>query len=165
MREYLGPNSGGTGELFTVALQYDLSLGYLLRYPFAFRGDGPDVVVSLFGIETHVSSKEALFDNVTKRKAGVEASYAMLPWLASSIRVDRVVPNANDGDQSFSIVSPRLIFRTGWQAHDQVVLQYSHWFYGGQDGKGDVRSGYPAVNDATIFPDGDVVSLSASMWW
>jgi hypothetical protein len=165
MREYLGPNSGGTGELFTIALQYDLSLGYLLRYPFAFRGDGPDVVVSLFGIETHVSSKEVAFDNLTKRKAGVEASYAMLPWLASSIRVDRVVPNANDGDQSFSIVSPRLIFRTGWQAHDQVVLQYSHWFYGGQDGKGDVRSGYPAVNDATIFPDGDVVSLSASMWW
>jgi len=162
MTNYLGPQSGGTGTLVTVAAQYDLSIGKLLRYPYRFRGDAPDIVVSLFGMQTHVSSNDASFDNVTKRKYGVEGGYALLPWLATSLRLDRVEPNSNDSRQSFSIVSPRLIFRSNWQAHDQVVLQYSHWF----NGSGViVRNGYPPVDDPTIHPDEDVLSLSATMWW
>jgi hypothetical protein len=162
MQDYLGPDSGGTGSLFTIAAQYDLSLGRLLRYPYRFKGDAPDIVVSLFGMQTHVASKDPAFDNVTKRKYGLESAYGFLPWLAASLRLDRVEPNVNDSRQSFSVVSPRLIFRSNWQAHDQVVLQYSHWF----NGSGVfVRSGYPAAYDPTIHPDENVVSLSASMWW
>jgi hypothetical protein len=85
-----------------------------------------------------------------------------LPWLATSLRLDRVEPNSNDSRQSFSIVSPRIIFRSNWQAHDQVVLQYSHWFNGSNV---IVRNGYPPVEDPTIHPDEDVLSLSATMWW
>lgn len=162
MQDYLGPSSGGTGTLVTFAAQYDLSIGKLLRYPYAFNGDAPDIVVSIFGMQTHVSSKELAFDDVTKRKYGAEGGYSLLPWLATSLRLDRVVPNANDSGQTFTIFSPRVIFRTNWQAHDQVVLQYSHWFYGSGV---IVRSGYPAMDDPTIRPDEDVVSLSGSMWW
>jgi hypothetical protein len=72
------------------------------------------------------------------------------------------MPNDSDSAQSFSIVSPRIIFRTRWQAHDQVVLQYSRFLYGSNVV---VRSGYPAVPDPTIHPDRDVLSISASMWW
>jgi hypothetical protein len=72
------------------------------------------------------------------------------------------MPNMNDSSQSFTIVSPRLIFRSKWNAHDQVVLQYSRFFYGDNVV---VRSGYPAAPDPTISPDRDVISLSASMWW
>jgi hypothetical protein len=159
---YLGRNSGGTGELLTLAAQYDLSLGRLLRYPNEFKGNGPDIVVSVFGMQTHVSSTDAAYDNVTKRKYGLEGGYALLPWLAASVRLDRVEPDANDASKTFSVVSPRLIFRSGWQSHDQVVLQYSRWI----DGSGVVvRNGYPAVPDPTIHPDENVVSLSASMWW
>ncbi len=162
MKEYLGPNSGGTGTLMTYAVQYDLSLGTLLRYPYAFHGDAPDIVLSAFGMQTHVTSKEQAYDNVTKRKFGLEGTYAILPWLAASGRFDRVMPNADKSNQAFSIVSPRLIFRSGWQAHDQVVLQYSHWF----NGSGVVvRNGYPEVDDPSIHPDEDMISLSASMWW
>jgi hypothetical protein len=159
---YFGRNSGGTGTLFTVAAQYDLSIGRLLRYPNTFKGDGPDIVVSLFGMQTHVSSNDPAYDNVTKRKYGIEGAYALLPWLAASVRVDRVEPDSRDGSQTFTVTSPRLIFRSNWQAHDQVVLQYSHWF----DGSGVVvRNGYPAVPDPSIHPDEDVISLSASIWW
>ena len=163
MADYLGPNSGGTGTLLTFAGQYDLSIGRLLRYPHAFKGDAPDIVVSVFGMQTHVSSNDVAFDNVSKVKYGVEAGYAMLPWLATSLRLDRVEPNTGDGRQSFSVVSPRVIFRSNWQAHDQVVLQYSHWF----NGSGVVvrDDGYPPAYDPTLRPDENVVSLAASMWW
>jgi len=162
MDNYLGPNSGGTGTLMTFAAQYDLSVTSVLRYPAVFAGDSPDAVLSLFGMQTHVASNEHAYDGVTKRKLGAEGAYSLLPWLAASLRFDRVMPNADDGKQSFSIVSPRVIFRTRWQAHDQVVLQYSRFI----NGSGVVvRNGYPAVPDPTISPDRDVVSISASMWW
>jgi hypothetical protein len=162
MTNYLGPNSGGNGTLLTFAGQYDLSLGKLLRYPYAFDGQSPDIVLSLFGMLTHVSSNESIYNNVTKRKYGMEGAYSLLPWLAASLRLDRVEPDVDDGKQTFTVVSPRIIFRSKWQARDQVVLQYSHWF----NGSGVlVRDGYPAMYDPTIHPDEHVVSLSASMWW
>ena len=161
MSDYFGPNSDGTGSLMTFAGQYDLSIGRLLR-PRTFKGYGPDIVVSLFGMQTHVSSNDPLYDNITKRKYGAEGGYALLPWLAASLRLDRVEPDNKDSTQTFTVVSPRLIFRSGWQAHDQVVLQYSRWV----EGSGVVvRNGYPAVPDPSIHPDENVISLSASMWW
>jgi len=162
MDNYLGPNSGGTGALTTLGLQYDLSLVSVMRYPAIYAGDSPDLVLSVFGMQTHVTSNDPVFDGVTKRKFGAEAGYSILPWLATSLRVDRVMPDSNESAHSFSILSPRVIFRTKWQAHDQVVLQYSHWTNGSQVV---VRSGYPAVPDPTLHPDQDMISLSASMWW
>jgi hypothetical protein len=159
---YLGPDSGGTGTLMTFAAQYDLSVMSVLRYPEIFAGDSPDVVLSVFAMQTHVTSRDAAYDGVAKSKFGTEGAYSILPWLAASVRVDGVLPNDGDSKQSFAIVSPRVIFRSKWQAHDQVVLQYSHWF----NGSGVVvRNGYPAVVDRTLHPDQDVLSISASMWW
>jgi hypothetical protein len=73
-----------------------------------------------------------------------------------------VKPNLDNDRYSFSVVSPRLIFRTDWQATDQVVLQYSHWINGSQT---TIRTGYPPREDPTASPDTDMISLSASMWW
>jgi hypothetical protein len=73
-----------------------------------------------------------------------------------------VIMDDKDSDQTFSAISPRLIFRSKWQAHDQVVLQYTRFVYGDAV---QVRSGYPATPDFTLSPDKDVISLSASMWW
>jgi hypothetical protein len=171
MQQYFGEASGGTGKLTIFAGQYDLSLARLLRYPEQFSGDGPDIFISLFGIQTKVRSNDPTidsvtnrpqFDNVTKRKVGAMGSYSLLPWLAATIRYDRVQPNVDDSSATFSVISPALIFRTGWQAHDQVALQYSHWFDGANT---NVQAGYPPVEDHSIRPDKDMVSLSASFWW
>ena len=172
MDNYLGDNSGGTGKLDTVGGQYDLSIGRLVSYPVPFSGDGPDLFVSLFAMQTHVSSAEADRDNVTKRKLGVEATYSLLSWFAASMRYDRVDPGVSQpGLQlldtaanlySFAVLSPRIIFRTDWQATDQVVLQYSHWFNGSRT---TVRTGDPPMEDLSVVPDSDTVTLSASMWW
>lgn len=171
--DYFGPDSAGgdgTGSLTTVGGQYDLSIGRLVSYPADFRGDGPDVFVSVFGMMTHVSSAisqqqtgSPLYgDGVTKAKYGVEATYSLLPWLALSARYDQVAPNVSDSRYSFSVVSPRIILRTGWNATDQVVLQYSHWFDGGLTV---VQTGDPPTDSPLTVPDSDMLSISASMWW
>ncbi len=161
MRSYFGPDSGGTGELLTVGGQYDLSLATML-YADAFTGKSSDIVVSLFGIQTYVRSPQPEFDSVTKRKFGAEASYSLLSWLAASTRFDHVQQDIDDSDQSFSVVSPRLIFRSDWQSRDQVVLQYSKWFNGTDVV---VRDGTPPLPDPSIEPDESVVSLSGTIWW
>jgi hypothetical protein len=160
-RSYLGPNSGGTGQLLTFAAQYDFSLARMM-FADAFKGRSRDVVLSVFGMQTGVSSDDPDFDGVTKRKFGAEASYSLLSWLAASARVDHVRPHDDIAEQSFTVVSPRILFRSDWQAHDQVMLQYSHWFNGSDV---TVRSGTPAMDDPTLEPDADVISLSAIMWW
>jgi hypothetical protein len=159
---YLGAASGGTGALTTFAAQYDVSLKSVLAYPRVFLGDGRDVVLSLFAMDTRVTSNDPAADQVNKLKLGGEAGASLCSWLAASFRFDRVMPNGGDAKTAFSVFAPRLIFRSKWQAHDQIVLQYARFQYG--DGVV-VRSGYPAVPDPTIHPDRDVISLAASMWW
>ncbi len=158
---YFGPKSGGTGQLLIFGGQYDLSLARLLRTD-DFKGDGPDIFLSLFAIATKVKSNDLDYDKFTKLKVGAEGTYSILPWLAAGVRYDIVKPDNKYNDYNFAVLSPRVIFRTGWQAHDQVTLQYSHWF----DGRfTTVRDGYPPKPNVNISPDEDMVSLSASMWW
>ena len=64
---------------------------------------------------------------MTKWKAGVEATYSVLAWMALSGRFDYVVPDTQDLTYAFSVISPRIILRTDWMATDQIVMQYSHW--------------------------------------
>ncbi len=162
MRNYLGMASGGTGKLLTLAAEYDLSVARLLLYPNNFDGKSHDLVLSLFGMRTSVTSDDAAQDGVDKLKFGGEAAYTLTSWLAGSLRVDHVRPNSKDDEQAFSVVSPRVIFRSDWQSRDQVVLQYSRFIYGDHTL---VRTGYPAIEDPTIEPDEHMVSLTASMWW
>jgi hypothetical protein len=78
------------------------------------------------------------------------------------VRYDRVQPNTDDDTQTHSVLSPRLIFKSDWASRDQVVLQYSRYFYGSNTA---VMTGYPPKKDVTVVPDDDVVSLTASIWW
>jgi hypothetical protein len=162
IREYLGPASGGNGSLLTLAGQYDLSVGKVLRYPEPYSGYAPDVFVSLFGMHTKVSSDDPIYDGVGKLKFGGEVTYSALSWFAVSGRYDYVSPDIDESEQTFSILSPRVIFRTDFNARDQVVLQYSRYFNGS-----DVvaTTGYPPRRDPSIDPDKDVISLTATMWW
>ena len=173
MEEYLGMDSGGTGTLTTAALQYDVSIGEIVRSPQPFYGYAPDVLVSVFGMYTHVTSDDPgyidpftgtdiVYDGVDKLKYGTEVTYGVLPWLAFGGRYDRVIPNTDDDSQTLAALSPRIIFRTDWNSQDQVTLQYTHWWYG----SGVVaRTGTFERPDPSIEPDPDTFSLTASMWW
>jgi hypothetical protein len=162
MQEYLGPASNGNGSLLTLGTQYDVSIGEIVRSPEPYSGYAPDVFVSLFGMYTSVTSDDAAYDGVGKLKYGGELTYSMLSWLALSTRYDRVVANLDEDKQTYAVLSPKVILRTDYNSQDQVTLQYSRWFYGSGV---NVRTGYPPREDASIVPDENTFSLTASMWW
>src|SRR5207302_5745668 len=111
---YLGPNSGGNGSIDAFVFQYDFTFGLLYRnlhHPGAeFHGDGPDCTVSLFGMYTSVASADPVADATQKLKFGGEVIYTPISWLGAGLRGDRVMPSSKDATQSFSVVSPKLLF-------------------------------------------------------
>jgi hypothetical protein len=41
-----------------------------------------------------------------------------------------VAPNSKDLQESFDVISPKIIFKSDWLSHEQVTLAYTKWFYG-----------------------------------
>jgi hypothetical protein len=169
MEHYLGPASNGTGTLTTFGGQYDLSVSKALFGDW-YTGISPDVIVSLFGVGTSVTSRDPavdamnnkLYDGVLKLKGGAEVTYLFMSWLAVSERVDHVRLNADDSRQAFSIFSSRLLFHTGWRSRDEIALQYSYFDYGSLV---PVKTGYPPVATTGVNPDKHVLSLTGTFWW
>jgi len=159
--EYLGPQSGGNGGLTTVGLQYDFSVARAM-FGDRYRGRNPDVLVSLFGIGTKVSSDDPMADGKLKLKAGVQATYLMKAWFGVSGRFDHVRPDNDFNRRAFTIYTANLLFHTNWLSRDQFALQYSHFVYGREVY---VASGFPAVDNPSLTPDNDVFSLSVTFWW
>ena len=127
-----------TGSITSVELQYSFSFGQLFHYPQAFWGDGVDIIGTIFGMFNHVNAPDAAGFTMNKLKFGTEWTYTPLPWLGIGGRYDVVEPNLDNSGESFSVISPRIIFRTAFVTHEQVMLQYSRYFYGNLYGAGDV---------------------------
>jgi hypothetical protein len=176
---YLGPMSNGNGSVNTILFQYDYSIGLLLRnlqQPGAdFAGDGPDITLSLFGMYNWISSDDPIYNGMKKLKYGAEGIYTPLAWLGVGARFDQLSPNTADGSQNFSILSPKILFRSQFLTHELITLQYSKYFYG---------SAYfletrppTAVPSAPVLPygygapgitgppDENVFKIQATMWW
>jgi hypothetical protein len=130
MERFFGQASHGNGEIVFVGGQYTVSLGTLLRYPMEYWGEGPDLTVSLFGTYASTKSDDASFAGKKMVKYGTELTYSLLPFLAASGRVDHVVPDTKDGAKSFSVISPKLTFRTDWLAKEALVLEYAGYLLG-----------------------------------
>ena len=159
--QYLGPNSHGNGSLTTFGAQYDLSVSRLV-FDKLYTGVSPDVLISLFGVGTAVSSDDPDYDGVFKVKVGAEATYLMMSWLGVSERFDHVRLHGSDSKKAFSILSSRLLFHTGWKSHDEIALQYSY-FQSGSDIQ--VPRGFPPGTDKPANPDRHVLCLSGTFWW
>jgi hypothetical protein len=155
---YFGNASTGSGQIDTVLFQYSLSIAKYLLYPEPFWGQGPDIVVSLFGMYNHVSSDDPMFTGATsKLKWGAEATYTPLDFLGISMRFDRVQPDLDDSTVAFSQISPRIVLRSAFVTHEQVLIQYTRYFYGDH-----VTGAYPW---GSLPPDKDAFMISAIMWW
>src|SRR5579859_1721738 len=131
---YLGPNSHGNGNIGAFVFQYDYSFGLLyrnlVRPGTEFYGDGPDCTVSLFAMYNAVKSDDPVFDATKKLKYGGEVIYKPLSWFGAGARFDRVMPSSKDSSQSFSVLSPKLIFHSRFITHEQMAIVYSKYFYG-----------------------------------
>jgi hypothetical protein len=131
--------SMGTGSIDSVLGQYEISFAELLAPDAeAFSGEGQDVKLVLYGMFNKVASDYAPVgpaaatepsDGITKLKFGADAQWHALSWLTGAVRFDRLQPNSEIPEQSFSILSPRLVFSSDWLTHEQVTIQYSRYMY------------------------------------
>ena len=149
-------NPDDSGTVDSVLFQYSLSLGKVARYPKKFGGNGPDFVLTPFGMFNKVKSANS---DYSRFKFGLEGIYSALDVLAFGMRYDLVQPNLHDSRLSFSELSPKVVLRTSFVSHEAITLQYSHYIYGSH-----VTPGFP-YDTSTVKPDPDVFMLSASMWW
>jgi hypothetical protein len=164
---FFGQMTSGTGTIDSVLIQYIVSLARIMRYPEPFWGQGPDVVLGIFGMYNHVSSEDPAFDTAlglaaspigkNKLKWGAEATYTPLGFLGLGVRFDRVQPDLDDNTVAFSAISPRILLRSEFVTHEQVLLQFTHYFYGEN-----VSPSWPAEG---LAPDEDSFLISAIMWW
>ncbi|APR77993.1 Hypothetical protein A7982_03340 [Minicystis rosea] len=185
-------SSNGNGKINTLLLQYDFSLANLLanlKSPRSqFWGDGPDLAASFFMMFNSVSSDDPDMDGVKKLKYGADLLGTPLKWLGIGIRYDRVQPNSKIPEQSFGILSPRIVFRTAFVTHEEISFQYSRYMYNqracptGDTGLHCVQPppaptlpsgfGTPTLSldpdqrgAPNSRPDLNVLKLQASMWW
>jgi hypothetical protein len=186
-------SSKGNGAVNTLLMQYDFSLANLLanlKTPKAsYWGDGPDLTASFFFMYNAVSSDDADMDGVKKVKYGVDLLGTPLKWLGLGARIDRVQPNSRISEQSFGIISPRIVFRTAFLTHEEVMFQYSRYLYNQREcgeapadqalcvqppsapslptgfGSGQPANPTDVRGAATTRPDLNVLKLQASIWW
>jgi hypothetical protein len=153
---YFGGNSDGTGSMWNLMFQHTFSLATVLLHPRPFWGQGPDVLVTVFGMINWVDPPQ-LQTTTTKVKFGAEATYVALKWLGLSLRFDLVEPDLSDNTKSFYVLSPKILLRTAFLTNEQIVVGYSRYFNG--------SSVAPTYPNQGLRPDKNVVQLSAMMWW
>ena len=155
---YFGQETEGNGSIDTILFQHTFSLSTYLWAPAPFWGQGPDLLLSVFGMYNHVTGDDATFVAPTdKLKLGAEVTYSWKAWLGASLRYDLVQPDMDNSHASFQVISPRIILRSEFASNEQLVIQYSRYVNGSQ-----VRLAYPHQG---LTPDPDVLRISAIMWW
>jgi hypothetical protein len=158
-KRFFGPRGAGTGKMFVTGIEYNLGWSRLLRYPEEFGGDGPELTTSVFADYASVSSVDPDFDGRKMIKFGAEATWRFFPWLAASARVDHVIPNSKDSQETFDVFGPKLLFKTDWLSHETVTLSYTKWFYGAH-----THAEFPY--DLTRGQlDDEMYALTFGMWW
>ena len=125
-----GNNAGtmqGNGHVHNIQAQYDFSLSTIIG-PEVFGNTTLDG--SLFGMFNMVSSQDdAQADGVKKLKFGADLEFAPLSWFAVGFRADHLRPNNTIKEQNFSILSPRLVFRSDFASHEEISLLFHHYIY------------------------------------
>jgi hypothetical protein len=145
--------SKGNGSVDTLLAQYEFSLTNFLQQSSGgqrFWGEGSDATLKLYGMYNKVASDVAANDGIHKLKYGADLAYAALPWLTAGVRFDRVQPNSRIAEQSFAILSPRLVFKSKFVTREAITLQYSRYLYNQRSCQtrttGGIETGSPADN-------------------
>ncbi|HWP07546.1 MAG TPA: hypothetical protein VNN72_17470 [Polyangiaceae bacterium] len=205
MDRYFGRNNNpGKGSLLLAGGEYQVSLGEVLRYPEEYWGEGPDLKLSVFGMVSHVTSEDPARDTQDQYKFGVEGTYSILSWLATSGRIDHAVPYMHgpptrdypskpqdplclptapsgsyspagggpyrcflykeQNDNTFSVLTGKLILRSDWTARETLTFQYSRYIYRSDFHLVTLNSG-GQVSNQTDHPDQDLVAVYGTLWW
>jgi hypothetical protein len=182
----------GNGVVDTLLAQYEVSFRDLTE---AFVGRSPFgqtvLKAKLYGMFNRVSSETLVvpeYRDYRKLKYGVDLEFDPLPALGVGVRADRVEPQSRFPEQAFSVLSPRVTFRSQFLSRETLTLQFSRYFYARREcaqsqpllctqapPSGTAPDGFgsaPGVNqDAATRgapasrPDLSAIKLEASIWW
>ena len=178
---FYNSSGDGDGHVDSVQLGYDLSFGALLR---ALRHApptvaAPDVRLSLFAMASSVVAdptshspypNHRATDGTLKLKYGADLAASPLPWLGFALRADYEAPDSHDPYQSFAVLSPRILFRTAFITHEEIALQYSHYWTGvdvlPQQYLAETGNRFIGASFAQLYPnDADVFGIKCSFVW
>jgi hypothetical protein len=192
---YLGRQ--GDGTVNSIGFQYTFSLAAFMLRPQAWWGQGTDLTVQVFGmynmitdlspgnatgitgtpdVKSSLGTAKGVDGLGTKKlKVGGQVLYTPLPYLSVGSRYDYVQPNMNNSTHNFWVVSPRLVFRTQFVTHEQIIIQYQYYSYGSwynTDPMNALPTPYGSNNlqsEGVLFfpthPDKHTITIAASMWW
>lgn len=144
--------SAGSGSVDSVLAQYEFSLTNFLQMREEggqkFWGEGADLKVALYGMLNSVHSDyrptdKSIWgptDGNLKLKYGADIQYHATPALTAALRVDRLQPNSDVPEQSFAVLSPRLVFTSNWVTREQLTFQYSRYIYNRRECPSDAAS-------------------------
>jgi hypothetical protein len=156
--------SDGKGGINAVQAHYEFSLTNFqdqISGGERFWGRGFDVILKLYGLAAFVNSEArdttavdegaalttAPADySVTKWKAGADVTVQVADFLSPGLRFDHVNPNNHIPEQAFSVLSPRLQFKSAWVTHERITLGYSRYFY-------NTRTCEPGIVNGVQNPD------------
>ena len=106
-----------------------------------------------------------------KLKFGGDAYYTPYSWLGLGVRFDMVQPDldaaysrpnngldAGGSELNFSVLTPRLVFRTAFVTHETISIMYQRYFLGS-------RVYPPFPYEWVVKSDENVVAASATLWW
>ena len=161
-----GGTDAVTGKIDTVEFQYSFSFAQLFWYPQAFWGQASDLIATVFMMYNHIDAATAPTDK--KLKFGAEVTYLPLAWFGVGGRYDAVQPDMHDSTANFSVISPRLYFRTDFVTHEQIMVQYSHYFYGSAYAPGGAGGMYPwnsQTGASGMGVDKDAAQIAAIIWF
>jgi hypothetical protein len=166
---WLGNDTGGTGQLDVVGINYSASIGRIIASPRPFDSNGPDLLINA-GAVYAVTRTNSLcgdapptcYDNRSRYKFGVDGLYQFSQYMSVGGRVDRVVPNSKDASESFYVAAGRLVFKTDWQSRESIMLLYAKWFYGDN-----THPEYSSVTPSLPLPrlDDQLIAVNVNMWW
>jgi hypothetical protein len=139
----LGPPEGcsrGTGSVDSLLAQYEFSLTNFQQMNEGgqrFWGQGSDLKLVLYGMVNFVQSDYRPVDPTVwgptdgnmKLKYGADIQWHVTPSVTAAMRADRLQPNSEIPEQSFSILSPRVVFSSNWVSREALTFQYSRYIY------------------------------------
>jgi hypothetical protein len=173
---WFGSATTGTGQLYAAGLNYTADIGKILSAPVPFGSNRPDLLLQAGFIIAYATTNPvalsgttdaqtvADYDTFNKRlryKFGLDLLYNMLPWFGAGIRGDRVAPTSKDSEETFYVLSPRLVFKTNWVTHEEIRLIYGKWFYGPHTHP--EASGLIPADQTRL--DDQLIALNINMWW
>ena len=101
-----------------------------------------------------------LFDKRLRYKFGADVFYTFKPWMAVGFRADRVAPNSKDSQETFYVISPRVVFKRSWYSHENIQIIYGKWFYGPHS-----HSEASAVVPSDWGLDDQLLALNVNLYW